>query len=394
MNYILFDDSRHESLLPLTFLRPVADIRIGILTIREKWEKYLGSKTSILTEGYLSKKFPAVVKDENNILINGGVLPCEDLVNSIHKLKPNQALVNDKCIIAMHLTASEIENVDEVEHEEIEYTNEHVCLHHTWDIFAMNEAALLADFELITNGRRSAKVDSTNTLIGKENIFIEEGTSIQCAVLNGSTGPIYIGKDAVVMEGSHIRGPMALCDHSTVKMGAKIYGATTIGPFSKIGGEVSNVVVFGYSNKAHDGYLGNSVIAEWCNLGAGTNNSNLKNNYDLVKMWDYTHQSFVETGLQFSGLIMGDHSKTGISTMFNTGTVVGVNSNIYGHGFQRNFIPSFVWGSTSGYKNFDLNLALDIAARVMGRRGRELDKHEKQIMKDVFDRSFTSRRVY
>ncbi|MCK5838659.1 MAG: glucose-1-phosphate thymidylyltransferase, partial [Bacteroidales bacterium] len=178
------------------------------------------------------------------------------------------------------------------------------------------------------------------------------------------------------------------------KMGAKIYGATTIGPFSKIGGEVSNVVVFGYSNKAHDGYLGNSVIAEWCNLGAGTNNSNLKNNYDLVKMWDYTHQSFVETGLQFSGLIMGDHSKTGISTMFNTGTVVGVNSNIYGQGFQRNFIPSFVWGSTSGYKNFDLNLALDIAARVMGRRGRELDKHEKQIMKDVFDRSFTSRRVY
>ncbi|MCK4677369.1 MAG: GlmU family protein [Bacteroidales bacterium] len=394
MNYILFDDSRHESLLPLTFLRPVADIRIGILTIREKWEKYLGSKTSTLTEGYLSKKFPAVVKEENNILINGGALPDKDLVSSIHKLKPNQALVNEHCIIAMHLTANEIENVDGVEHEEIEYTNEHVCLHHTWDIFAKNEAALLADFELLTNGRRSAKVDSTNTLIGKENIFIEEGARIQCAVLNGTTGPIYIGKDTEVMEGSHIRGPMALCDHSTVKMGAKIYGATTIGPFSKIGGEVSNVVIFGYSNKAHDGYLGNSVIAEWCNLGAGTNNSNLKNNYDLVKMWNYTHQSFVETGLQFSGLIMGDHSKTGISTMFNTGTVVGVNSNIYGQGFQRNFIPSFVWGSTSGYKNFDLNLALDIAARVMERRGRELDQHEKQIMKNVFDRSFTNRRVY
>ncbi len=394
MNYILFDDSRHESLLPLTFLRPVADIRIGILTIRGKWEKYLGSKTSTLTENYLSKKFPAVVKEENNILINGGVLPDKDLMNSIHKLKPNQALVNENYIIAIHLTASEIENVDGVEHEEIEYKNEYVCLHYTWDIFEKNEAALLADFELITNGRISAKVDSTNTLIGKENIFIEEGARVQCAVLNGTTGPIYIGKDSEVMEGSHIRGPMALCDHSIVKMGAKIYGGTTIGPFSKIGGEVSNVVIFGYSNKAHDGYLGNSVIAEWCNLGAGTNNSNLKNNYDLVKMWNYTHQSFVETELQFCGLIMGDHSKTGISTMFNTGTVVGVNSNIYGQGFQRNFIPSFVWGSTSGYKNFDLNLALEIAARVMRRRGRELDQHEKQIMKNVFDRSFTNRRVY
>lgn len=382
MNYIIFDNFRRNYLLPLTFTRPVADIRIGILTIREKWEHYLGEKTSSLTEDYLSVKFP-IVKGDDNILINGSIMPNPELVKEIHKIGINQALVQDEIIIAVRLTAGDLDNMDDADGmEEFETDCEFLKINASWEIFSKNEDALLADYKLITKGRKSAPLSASNTLIGND-IFIEEGAKIECATINTTTGPVYIGKDAEIMEGALIRGPFALGDHSVVKMGAKIYGATTVGPYSKVGGELNNVVIFGYSNKAHDGYLGNAVIGEWCNLGADTNNSNLKNNYDIVRMWSYPDQTFVDTGLQFAGLVMGDHSKCGINTMFNTGTVVGVNSNIFGSGFQRNFIPSFAWGGTKGFTDFTIRKAIDIAKRVYSRRDIEFDKTEQNILRAV-----------
>ncbi|MEE4257603.1 MAG: GlmU family protein [Bacteroidales bacterium] len=382
MNYIIFDNFKRNYLLPLTFTRPVGDIRTGILTIREKWEHYLGEKTSTLTEDYLSAKYP-IVKGNDNILINGSVMPNPGLVEEIGKIGINQALVKNEIIIAIRVTADDLDNLDDTEGmEEIETDLDFLKITNTWDVFSKNGDALRADFDLITRDRESAPLSKTNTLIG-DNIFIEEGAKVECATLNTEKGPIYIGKDVEIMEGSMIRGPFAILDHSIVKMGAKIYGATTIGPYCKVGGELNNVVIFGYSNKAHDGYLGNAVIGEWCNLGADTNNSNLKNNYDIVKMWSYPDQTFVDTGLQFCGLIMGDHSKCGINTMFNTGTVVGVNSNIFGAGFQRNFIPSFAWGGTKGFVDFSIRKAIEIAKRVYSRRDIEFDETEQSILRAV-----------
>jgi UDP-N-acetylglucosamine diphosphorylase/glucosamine-1-phosphate N-acetyltransferase len=382
MNYIIFDNFRRNYLLPLTFTRPVGDIRIGILTVREKWERFLGEKTSSLTEDYLSIKFP-IVKGDDNILINGSILPNAELLAEIQNLGINQALVKDEVIIALRLTASDLENLDDTEGmEETESNCDFLKINFTWDIFSTNDAALRADYDLITKGRQSEPLSNTNTLIGND-IFIEKGARIEGATINTTTGPVYIGKDAEVMEGSMIRGPFALCENSVVKMGTKIYGATTVGPWSKVGGELNNVVIFGLSNKAHDGYLGNSVIGEWCNLGADTNNSNLKNNYDIVKIWSYPDQTFVDTGLQFCGLIMGDHSKCGINTMFNTGTVIGVNSNIFGSGFQRNFIPSFAWGGTKGFTDFSVKKAIDIAKRVYSRRDIDFDETEQSVLRSI-----------
>ena len=382
MNYIIFDNFKRNYLLPLTFTRPVGDIRIGILTIREKWEHYLDSKTSSLTEDYLSVKFP-IVKGDDNILINGSVMPNPVLVKEIGKIGINQALVKDEIIIAIRVTAKDLDNLDDTEGmEEVETNCEFLKLNASWEVFSKNDEALRADYDIVTKGRKSAPLSDTNTLLGHD-IFIEKGAKVECAILNATTGPIYIGKDAQIMEGAMIRGPFALGEGSIVKMGAKIYGATTVGPFSKVGGELNNVVIFGYSNKAHDGYLGNAVIGEWCNLGADTNNSNLKNNYDVVKMWSYPDQTFVDTGLQFCGLVMGDHSKCGINTMFNTGTVVGVNSNIFGSGFQRNFIPSFAWGGTKGFDDFSIRKAIEIAKRVYSRRNIEFDETEQFILRSV-----------
>jgi UDP-N-acetylglucosamine diphosphorylase/glucosamine-1-phosphate N-acetyltransferase len=382
MNYIIFDNFRRNYLLPLTFTRPVGDIRIGILTVREKWERFLGEKTSSLTEDYLSIKFP-IVKGDDNILINGSILPNAELLAEIQNLGINQALVKDEVIIALRLTASDLESLDDTEGmEETESNCDFLKLNFTWDIFSTNDAALRADYKLITKGQQSEPLSNTNTLIGND-IFIEKGARIEGATINTTTGPVYIGKDAEVMEGSMIRGPFALGENSVVKMGTKIYGATTVGPWSKVGGELNNVVIFGFSNKAHDGYLGNSVIGEWCNLGADTNNSNLKNNYDIVKIWSYPDQTFVDTGLQFCGLIMGDHSKCGISTMFNTGTVIGVNSNIFGSGFQRNFIPSFAWGGTKGFTDFSIKKAIDIAKRVYSRRDIDFDETEQFVLRSI-----------
>ncbi len=388
MNYILFDTFRRNYLLPLTFLRPTCDIRIGILTIREKWEKYLDTETSTLSEDYLQKKFP-LKKENDNILINGSICPNSALIKEINNLELNQALTSKGIIIALRLNKNDIHKVYAEVNDliEIECTNEFLKINNSWDIFSKNEEALISDFDLLTKNRKSQIIDPSNTVQSPNNIFIEEGAKVFNASLNASSGPIYIGKDSEIMEGALIRGPFALCEKSSVKMGAKIYGATTVGPESKVGGELSNVVIFGLSNKGHEGYLGNAVIGEWCNIGADTNNSNLKNTYEYVKIWNYADKKFTDTGLQFCGLIMGDHSKCGINTMFNTGTVVGIGANIFGAGFQRNFIQSFAWGGISKMEKYDYNRAMKTTLAVFKRRNREFDETEKELLTHVYNLS-------
>lgn len=385
MNYILFDDSRRTALLPLVYTRPIADIRIGILTIREKWEHFLNSKTSSYTEPYLAKKFPIVLEDLN-LLINGSILPTEELINELTSLKPGEKVVRNEIIIAYCFEGKDVVHFSEVEKFVVKKTNlDFIKIDNTWDIFSKNDLALRADFKLLTKDRKSEKLSETNFVQGNSSdIFLEEGAEIEYAFLNTKSGPIYLAKDAVIMEGSKVRGPFSLGQQSQLKMDAKIYGATTIGPHCKVGGEINNSVFFGYSNKAHDGFLGNAVIGEWVNLGADTNNSNLKNTYDFVKLWSYADEKFVNTGLQFCGLIMGDHSKTGINTMFNTGAVVGVSANLFGSGYQRNFIPSFSWGSPHKMLTFDLNKSFDVATAVMARRGIQFDETEKEILTYIY----------
>lgn len=383
MNYILFDGPCRNSLLPFTYTRPVADIRVGILTIREKWEMYLGYTTTTLTEDYLSNKYPMVEMDEN-VMINASYVPNFELAEMVKSLEENQAIFKDEDVIAF-FTKDTQDDVDFETYEAIEFNAEVIKIEHTWDIFSKNGNAIVEDFELLTKGRKSQPIPASNNTIEASNIFIEEGAKLEFVTLNATNGPIYIGKDAEIMEGSIIRGPFALCDHATVKLGAKIYGPTTVGPYSKVGGEVNNSVIFGYSNKGHDGFLGNSVLGEWCNLGADTNNSNLKNNYAEVRLWSYETEGFARTGLQFCGLMMGDHSKCGINTMFNTGTVVGVSSNIFGSGFPRNFVPSFSWGGNSGFTTYLTKKAFEVAKVVMQRRSIEFTQQDADILEHVFE---------
>lgn len=383
MNYILFDGPARTALLPFTFTRPVADILIGILTIRQKWEVYLGSTTTTLTEEYLSEKYP-MVEMEQNVMINASFLPNPTLVEMIQGLKSNQAIFKGDEVIAF-FTNDEQEQVDFDTYEIIDYSEYCLTVQNTWDIFAKNDTALRADFELVTQDRKSQPIPKSVNVIAPENIFIEEGAKLEFVTLNASTGPIYIGKDAEIMEGSVIRGPFALCEGAGVKLASKVYGATTVGPYSKIGGEVNNSVLFAYSNKGHDGFLGNSVLGEWCNIGADSNNSNLKNNYEEVKLWSYETEGFAKTGLQFCGLMMGDHSKCGINTMFNTGTVVGVSANIFGSGFPRNFVPSFSWGGAAGFTTYTTSKAFATAKLVMSRRNVEFDEKEQAILEHVFE---------
>jgi len=388
MNYILFDDDRRTALLPLVYTRPSADMRVGILTIREKWETLLQSKTSTLTESYLSKKFPCVLTNDN-LFINGTILPDKSLIHLIKHLNYGERLMRKNVLIAYRISGDDQKNVHDVSdlkpiNTEIEFFK----IDNTWDIFSKNEEALKNDFELLTKGRKSARISETNFIRGPvKDIFIEEGADVEFAFLNAETGPIYIAKDTVVMEGSKIRGPFALCEHSQLKLDAKIYGATTIGPHCKVGGEINNSVLFGYSNKAHDGFLGNSVIGEWANLGADTNNSNLKNTYDHVKLWSYAEERFVNTGLQFCGLVMGDHSKTGINCMFNTGTVVGVSCNLFGAGYHRNFIPSFSWGGPLKMTTYDLNKSFEVAKAVMARRSIEFANNDREILTHIYNQT-------
>ncbi len=389
MNYILFDGTVRNSLLPFTYTRPVADIRIGILTIREKWEKHLGFTTTTLTEDYLEEKYP-MVELEENVMISGAVLPTPELVGHIKALKENQAIFKNDEMIAFFTTDAQ-EEVDFDTYEILHLESDLLQLKHTWDIFSLNDKAIEADFELLTQGRTSQPIPDTVNCINREQIFFEEGVDISFATLNASSGPIYIGKNAIVMEGSLVRGPFSLGADSVLKMGAKIYGATTIGPMSKVGGEVNNSVIFGYSSKGHEGYLGNSVLGEWCNLGADTNNSNLKNNYAEVKLWSYETNRFAKTGLQFCGLMMGDHSKSGINTMFNTGTVVGVSANIFGGNFPRNFIPSFSWGGSAGFTVYKMNKVNEVAQAVLKRKHLEYDEQEQKILEHVFKLTETYR---
>jgi len=383
MNYILFDGDVRNALLPFTYTKPVADIRIGILTIREKWENHLGLTTTTITEEYLEEKYP-MVEMEENILINASFFPTESLIEKIKELSKNEAIFKGEDVIAFYTSDSQ-EEVNFDEYKQIEFEETILQVKNTWDIFSLNAEAIQQDFDLITEGRTSQPIPEGTRYINKENIFIEEGAEITFAILNASKGPIYIGKDAVVLENSAVKGPFAMCEKAVLKMGAKIYGATTLGPFCKVGGEVNNSVLFAYSSKGHDGYLGNSVIGEWCNLGADTNNSNLKNNYAEVKLWDYDTGRFAKTGLQFCGLMMGDHSKCGINSMFNTGTVIGVSANLFGSGFPRNFVPSFSWGGASGFTEYKTNKVFEVAETVMKRKDIIFDEKEQKILEYVFE---------
>lgn len=383
MNYILFDGTVRNALLPFTFTRPVADIRVGILTIREKWEKYLGATTTTLTEEYLMEKYP-MVEMEQNIMINASFLPNAKLVSLIQNLVTNQAVVFGEEIVAFHTNETQ-EEVDFDQYDCVVYDGDLMQIENTWDIFSKNDRAIREDFELLTADRVSQPIPKSVNVIAPENIFIEAGAKLEFVTLNAATGPIYIGTNAEIMEGSVIRGPFALCESGRVKLATKVYGATTVGPHSVIGGEVNNSVLFGYSNKGHDGFLGNSVLGEWCNIGADSNNSNLKNNYEEVRLWSYETEGFAKTGLQFCGLMMGDHSKCGINTMFNTGTVVGVSANIFGSGFPRNFVPSYSWGGASGFTTYITSKAFQTAKIVMARRNVEFTEQDAAILTHVFE---------
>ena len=383
MNYILSDGTSREALMPFTFTRPVAAIRIGILTIAEKWEKWLNAPCSFLTEEYLREKFPIKIETQN-VVINGCFLPNKTLVDAIKSLRLGEALMLSDEVLA-YSTIDPKESFALGDYKQIPFNAAVFSVKNTWDIFSKNGEALQADFDLLTDGRKSAPISETNHLINADNIFVEEGAQVEYSILNATDGPIYVGKGAQIWEGSLIRGGLALCENAIVKMGAKIYGPTTVGPYGKVCGELSNSVIFGYSSKGHEGYLGNAVLGEWCNIGADSNNSNLKNNYAKVRIWNYETESFDHTGLQFCGLMMGDHSKSAINTMFNTGTVIGVNVNVYTPGFPRNFIPSFSWGGASGFRTYNLKSAFETAEVMMARRGRKFDEKERAIMEHVFE---------
>jgi len=382
MTVNLFDDKFRDRLLPLAYTRPIADFRIGIMTIAQKWAHDLVAETGFITVDYLQEKFPAL--PETTLHVNGRVLSTASLATSVLGLKPLQGLKSgDNDIIAFQGN-SETSVTDWIE-QEAEF------IRYPEDIFAMNGTEIERDFSRITSGRKGQPLSKTNQVVGKGDIFLEAGSRVEGCMLDPDGGFIYVGKDAHIMPGSLVHGSLAVCDHATIKMGAKIYGPTTIGPHSKAGGEINNSVFIGFSNKGHDGFLGNSVIGEWCNLGADTNNSNLKNNYANVKIWDYTTNRFRDTGLQFCGLIMGDHSKCGINTMFNTGTVVGVSSNIFGSGFPRNLIPSFAWGGSSGFTTYQLDKVYETAEKVYDRRSLQFDEKEKSILSQIFEMTSDSR---
>lgn len=386
MSIILFDDKAHQTLRPLTYTRPVANLRIGILTIAEKWSKHIGIDFSYHTEAYLAEKFPQKTEDRN-LFINGAVCPDEQLLEAIYELHGDEALKYNGQLLAVKLSQSDAESFDPSTDfgSEVNYDGEPLMIKYPEDVFRLNDIELRKDFQLLTKGRTSASISNTNTILGND-FFAEEGAVAECSTFNTARGPIYLGAGAEVWEGCHIRGGFALCEHSQVKMGAKVYGATTIGPYCRVGGEINNAVIWGYSSKGHEGYLGNSVLGEWCNIGADSNNSNLKNNYAEVKLWDYTTQRFRKTGLQFCGLIMADHAKCAINTMFNTGTVVGVSANVFGAGFPRNFVPDFSWGGAHGYEVYTLKKAFETTEKVFERRDdRKFNEVEQDILKKVFE---------
>ncbi|PQA92159.1 UDP-N-acetylglucosamine diphosphorylase/glucosamine-1-phosphate N-acetyltransferase [Chryseobacterium piscicola] len=382
---LVFSDAQYwEDFLPLTFTRPIAEMRCGILTFSERWQKLLEStEISWFTEMYLQQKFKEPEKKESLFLVPN-FLPTETVVQQIKDLKQGEALVYEDELLAAKInmdgfSLNQIEKMTDIKEDLIFFKK-------PTDLFSFNKEAIDFDFKLLTHGKTSQELSSTNGFLGnKEDLFIEEGAEVEFSTINTKTGKIYIGKNTEVMEGCNLRGPIALCEGSKFNLGAKIYGATTVGPHSKVGGEVSNIIIFGYSNKGHDGFVGNSVIGEWCNLGADTNSSNLKNNYGNVKLWNYRTKDFQDTGLQFAGLIMGDHSKTAINTQLNTGTVIGVASNIFKEGFPPNLIENFSWGGFKDDERFKLDKAYEVAEKVMGRRKLPLTEDDKGILKHIFN---------
>lgn len=382
---IVFSDAQYwEDFLPLTFTRPVAEMRCGILTFSERWQKILGeTEISYFTENYLQEKFRSPEEKEGLFLVPN-FIPTENVIQQIRELRQGEALVYEDELIATHInmkgfSLSQIEKMTDIKEELVFFKTPK-------DLFTYNHKAIDFDFELLTRGRTSQELSSTNGFIGdKKDLFIEEGAYVEFSTLNTKTGKIYIGKNAEVMEGCHLRGPITLGENSKFNLGAKIYGATTIGPQCKVGGEVNNIIIFGYSSKGHDGFIGNSVIGEWCNFGADTNSSNMKNNYGNVRFWNYRTKAFQDTGLQFAGLIMGDHSKTAINTQLNTGTVVGVASNIFKEGFPPNLVENFSWGGFKDDERFKLDKAYEVAERAMARRNVALTDEDKAILKHIFD---------
>jgi len=396
-NIILFDDDYWQALLPITYTRPISEIRVGILTISEKWKHRVQCQVSYITQDYLAGKFPIHIHD-NNLVINSRLLPNDNMEDLITQLELNEALLYDNVLIAARLNKAQFDklienqNLDALNGVDIAREDKYIHLISSpADIFSQNGKEIEKDYKIITYRKKSMMIPYHCHPINPDNIFIEEGASVLCSTLNATDGPIYIGRNTQVMEGCNIRGPFGMSDYSVLKMGARVYKDTTLGPYAKVGGEVSNVVFQGYCNKGHDGYLGNSYIGEWCNLGADTNCSNLKNNYSEVKLWDYASESFKKTGLQFCGVIMGDHSKTGINTMLNTGTTVGVSVNLFGSGFPRNFIPSFYWGGPGGFKTYDITKAIEVAEVVLARRKKEMSKEDRVILEYIFHNSASFR---
>lgn len=390
MGIILFDDAAQQTLLPLTFTRPIADLRIGMLTIAEKWQKYLQQNTSFITQNYLQEKFPLKISDWN-LLINGSICPDEALLEAINHLQEGEILKQKDLLIAARISGLDVANWETAVASfiGINYTGDLVKITHPEDIFMLNDVELRKDFALLTKGKTSATISQTNIILG-EDFFAEEGAKAECATFNTKLGPIYLSKNSEVFEGANIRGSFFLGECSQVKMGAKIYSGTTVGPHCTVGGEIKNSVIWGYSSKGHEGYLGNSVLGEWCNIGADSNNSNLKNNYSEVKLWDYSTQKLRNTGLQFCGLILADHVKCGINSMFNTGTVVGVSSNIFGAGYPPKHVPDFSWGGISHNEIYAINKALKTAKRVFERKSRDFDQIESDILTHIFNSTQTS----
>ncbi|MEZ4961311.1 MAG: GlmU family protein [Saprospiraceae bacterium] len=387
-NIILFDNEIRDLLLPFTFIRPVCLIRLGALTIKEKWERWLKGNASYITQDYLSEKYDITIS-ERNFLINGSVLPTQEICSLINQMEDGEAMLLNGELIAAVLDRDQFnrlmyDDVEELTSFEAKDTPI-LKLNHIWDIFRLNDAAIRSDIELLTQGRKSQPAPPSNTIIGHGLIFIENGAKLEGATLNASQGPIYIGKNAEVMEGALIRGPFVLGENSVVKMGAKIYGPTSIGPDSVVGGEVKNVVILGNSNKGHEGYLGNSVIGEWCNLGADTNSSNLKNNWGEVKIWSYNTGTFEPSGQTKAGLFMGDYSMAGINSMFNTGTVVGVCCNIFGGDFLPKFIPSFSWGGKDNFSTYIPEKAYEAIERMMNAKGQTFEPQDRLLLLKIFE---------
>lgn len=386
MNIILFDNPVfREKLKPLTLTRPVGNLRVGIHTINKKWEAYLPiANVSYLTEAYLDHKYVADYH-ETNIYIDASYLPDEAFVGIIEKVSINEGLYYQNSLIAFKTSHKLNFGFEYLPEKCAEYKDNIDVINSLPSLFLNNAHQIKLDFEKIVKGRKSAEItDPFTAVYSPENIFIEEGVSIKAAILNAENGPIYIGKNSIIQEGSLLIGPVAIGENSMVAFGAKIRPNTTLGPVCRVGGEVGNSIFHAFTNKAHDGFLGNSYIGEWCNLGANTNNSNLKNDYKSVKLYDYSVDDLVDSGEIFCGTFMGDYSKAGISTMFNTGTVVGVSVNVYGAGFQEKFIDSFTWGGkTEGYVKYRFEKALEVINDTMSRRNLHLTDEDERILKHI-----------